>query len=175
MERKYLKITEYSSLLRDKIPIKESNEFDLEHDGDIIRTSIIKHDDNIMRSMQDEMTNGLDSLHNEAKFCEKSVPLDKVIILDDVDMANENQKLAYVFECPICLHTTMTTTPNLTFCPYCENTKFPPKVIALMNVAQLEDLVTEEDDVTTFVQVKDGKVIYQDMPKNDEKDIFHQY
>ena len=125
--------------------------------------------------MQNSLKDGLDSLHNEAKFCEKSVPLDKVIICDDLDIANEDQKLAYVFECPICLFTVISTNPGLDFCPHCENTKFPPKVVALMNVAQMEDLATEEDDLTTFVQIKDGKVIYQDMPKMEEKDLFHQY
>lgn len=158
--RKYLYITEYSNLLPHKVPVKESNEYDLKQKDSIIRSSIKDYDIN---SVSDNSTyNILD---------EKIIPLDKVFIYDDMDVElpkDSEQQIAYVFECPICLDITITTNKDYNFCENCENTKFLPKLIALINLEQMENIAIEDKDISEFILVKDNKVVFEDR-KNKQK------
>lgn len=159
---KYLHITEYSSLVPYKIPQKKPNEHDLVLDTSIIRSSF---DDN-----KCPIRESLDTVFDESKLVEKTIPLDDVIIYDNIDMANEDQKLAYVFECPICLEKTITTDPTFGFCPRCENNTFPPEVIALINVSQMEELAVDNPFLSTLIQVKGNKIIFKEEPKSIKKE-----
>ena len=75
-----------------------------------------------------------------------------------MDVLNDNQKLAYVLECPICLHKIITSDNNLDYCPQCENIQFPLDLVALINTDQMEELAIDNKDVTTLVIVKDGEI-----------------
>lgn len=153
--RKYLHITEYSSLIPYKLPCKKDNEFDLKIDNNIIRTSVNNYKTCISESY----------LSDDITLLEQTIPLDNIIIYDDIDNLNEDQKLAYVYECPICLNTTITS-KKLDFCPHCENTKFSPEVIALISTNQMEDIALNQSDVSTLYLIKDDKVILKDKQKD---------
>lgn len=158
--RKYLYITEYSNLLPHKVPVKESNEYDLKQKDSIIRSSIKDYDIN---SVSDNSTYSI--------LDEKIIPLDKVFIYDDMDVElpkDSEQQIAYVFECPICLDITITTNKDYNFCEHCENTKFLPKLIALINLEQMENIAIEDKDISEFILVKDNKVVFEDR-KNKQK------
>lgn len=159
----YLHITEYSKYApKHKIPERKKNEYDLIINDSIIRTSI----DNCSYKIKESF----DNIYQDSIVSEQSIPLKNIFIydkLDVIDADSSNQKLAYVFECPICLDIVITTDKNYSFCEKCENTKFPPKVIALINLEQMEDYAVEHKDCN-YVQVKDDKVVYE-CRKEEEK------
>lgn len=162
--KKYLRITEYCTHVPYRIPKIEKGQFDLTIDDDLIRSSVVTDQDS--KSLISE---GLHSVYNEALLSEKEIPLSNVFIYDDIDVDYE-QEIAYVFECPICLTTTITSKQNLDFCPYCENNKFPPNLIALVNTKQMEDIAVEHSDVSSLAVVKDNKIIFKDRPKVTEEE-----
>lgn len=154
---KYLHITEYSSMIPYKIPKIKIGEHDLEYNGNIIRTSVDTY--------REPIKEHFDYLSNDSKIYDKTIPLDNVVIYDEIDMENENQEIAYVFECPVCLEKTITTNSVLESCPHCENNKFAPQVIGLMNVSQMEEIAIEDADVSYYIQVEDGKIIIKSQPE----------
>lgn len=158
--RKFLHIIEYSgSSPKYKIPDKRSFEYDINYNGNLVRTFVDSNRDRIKES--------LDYIYDESKVAEKTIPLKDVIIYDNIDY-KEDQELAYVFECPICLNITITSDAGLDFCPHCENTKFAPNVIAILNIEQMDNIAIENKDVSGLIIVKDDKVIYREDKKNNE-------
>lgn len=162
---KYLHITEYSSLIPYKIPNKKENEHEFEFDGSVFRSFIDSHKEPIKESYGYY-------LPNEAELEEKTIPLDDIVIYDVLDLNNEDQKVAYIYECPVCLEKTITTTPILEFCPHCENAKFSPQVIGLINIAQMEEIAIDNADTCYYVQVKDNEVIVKEEPEKEKESIF---
>lgn len=160
--KKFLHITEYSSLKPYSLPVKSSNEFDLTIDNSIIRTYV--------DSNKNRIKENFDIIYDSSKLEEKTIPLDQVIIYDNLDLVNDNQQIAYIYECPICFNKTITTDFNLEVCPHCENPKFSPEVIGLMNTKQKENIAIYDDDVSTLIQVKDNKVVFKDLPKEVKDD-----
>lgn len=161
MPKKYLHITEYSSLIPHKIPNRKSNEHDLECDGNIIRTSV---DTN-----KEQIKENFDNVFNESKIYEKTIPLDDIVIYDNLDLVEENQKIAYIFECPVCLEKTITTDATFNYCPHCENTKFQPIVIGLMNLSQMEEIAVEDANSSSYIQVEGDKVVVKLLPEDSDK------
>lgn len=161
MLKRYLHITEYSSLIPHKIPNRKSNEHDLEYDGNIIRTSV---DIN-----KEQIKENFDNVFNESKIYEKTIPLDDIVIYDNLDLVEENQKIAYIFECPVCLEKTITTDATFNYCPHCENTKFQPIVIGLMNLSQMEEIAVEDANSSSYIQVEGDKIIVKLLPEDSDK------
>lgn len=156
--RRFLKITEYSSFMSNKIPERKTTDFDVQLDtGSTIRTSIVDSKSKVCEAFSNDP---LDDNIIEEKF----FPLDELIIYDDLDITNEDQKVAYVYECPVCFYKTVTTDPQYNFCPQCENSKFTPEVVGLIPLAQMEELEANDKDVTVF-QLKDDKLVYKYKPK----------
>lgn len=152
---KYLHIIEYSSR---KIPNKKDYEYDLiTAEGNIIRSSVDKYKEKIKENF--------DNVYNDSIIEEKTFPLNKVVIYDNYDLVNEDQKVAYVFECPVCLEKTITTDPTYSYCAHCENDKFAPVVVGLINVEQMEEIAIEEADISTYIFVKDGKIKIIEKPE----------
>lgn len=154
---KYLHIIEYSSLVPYKIPESKGNRFSLVLQDSVIQSYV---DDVKTRVME-----SIDYIMDDAKLSEVTVPLDNVIIYDNLDLDNEEQKLAYVFRCPVCQSVYISTNPTEDFCFICENDKFSPELVGLINVGQMEKIAVDENDVSTLIQIKDGKVVYKDEPK----------
>lgn len=161
MIKKYLHITEYSSLIPYKIPNRKVNEYDLEYNGNIIRTSVDTNKEQIKES--------LDTIFDESKIYEKTIPLDDIVIYDNLDIINEDQKVAYIFECPVCLEKTITTDATFNYCPHCENTKFQPLVIGLMNLSQMEEIAVEDADSSSYIQVEGDKIVVKLLPEDSDK------
>lgn len=155
--RKYLHITEYSSLIPYKIPKCKCEEHRFKYGESVIK-SFIDNNKTIIKE-------SFDTIYNDSVILEKSIPIDKIIIFDDLDVEDEEQTMQYVFECPVCLYNIVTTKQNIDFCPYCENDKFPPELIALINKEQMEELAVENADYTTLIQVKDNNIVFKDEPK----------
>lgn len=157
--KKYLHITEYSSNLKYKIPNRKHGEFDLELKDSIIRSKLDEFACPIRESF--------DTLFDQAKLEEQTIPIDDVYIYDDLDIEDDDQKIAYVFRCPICGRLTIQTNPNLDSCLQCEEQIFKPEVIGLINRDQMEDISINNSDVSTYIQIKNGKIkVY---PKEDDK------
>lgn len=154
---KYLYITEYSLDLKYKIPERKNNEFDLIIDNNLIRTTISNN--------QQKIKENFDYIYDESKLDEKVIPLNKVIIYDDIDMNDEEQEVAYVYICPICQNVTITDRPNLDFCTICENTNFPPELYALINLKQMEDIAINNSDISEYIQIKDDEIVFKDAPE----------
>lgn len=157
---KYLHITEYSSSIPYKIPKKKSNEHDLEFNGNIIRTSVDTNKERIKENF--------DYLFDESKILEDTIPLKDIIIYDNKDIENEDQKLAYVYECPICLEKTITTDSKFNYCPHCENDKFLPQVIGLIHPDQMDEIAIDNSDISYYIQVEDGNIVIRKEPKEKE-------
>lgn len=155
--RKYLHITEYSSLIPHKVPDCKKNEHSFKYGESIIR-SFIDSERKIIKE-------SFDSIYNDSIITEKSIPIDKIIIFDNIDIKDDEQEIQYVFECPVCLYNIITTDKHIDFCPYCENDKFPPQLIALINKDQTEELTVDNADSTTFIQVKDNNIVFRDESK----------
>lgn len=157
---KYLKITEYSKYSKNMLPNlngKFEHEFEL---GDsIIRTSVFSEKDRIYESYNTAVINKL----NELKIEENIIPLKDVVVYDEIDISDNEQKLAYVFECPICLYKILTTQSNVDTCPICENTNFPPRVIALINQEQMEDIAINNKDTSSLLLVDNDSIVYKDL------------
>lgn len=152
---KYLHITEYSSR---KIPNKKDYEYDLTTlEDNIIRSYVDNH--------REKIKENFDNFYNDSIIEEKTFPLNKVIIYDNYDLINEDQKVAYVFECPVCLEKTITTDPTYNYCAHCENDKFAPVVVGLINVEQMEEIAIEDADISTYILVKDGKIKIIEKPE----------
>ena len=153
--RKYLHIIEY--LKNCKIPERKEKEFDLDIDShSIIRSSVIAADyDKCKEQVKEDYT---DYLYKESELDNYVLPLDDVIIYDNIDV-DETQEIAYVFECPICLSKTITSDSELDFCPQCENSDFPFNLLALINTKQMEDLAINNDDITNVILTKDNNFL----------------
>lgn len=157
MKRKFLHITEYSSLIKHRVPERKENEFDLCLGDNIIRTTVNTNREQIK-----------ERYYNSSVIEEKTIPLDSVIIYDDMDILDEEQLIAYVYECPICKTITITTNPNYDFCNNCENTIFLPEVYALINIKQMEDIAINNSDISDYIRVKGDEIIFRDS-KDDKK------
>lgn len=106
-----------------------------------------------------------DTVYDSAKLDEEVIPLDDVVIYDNLDIVSDTQPLSYVYRCPVCLRTILTTESNLDFCPNCENTKFAPEVVGLLNKDLMDDIAIDDADETTYIQVKDDSIILRDERK----------
>ena len=160
---KYLHIVEYSTLIPYKIPIKESKDFDLYIDDSIIRSSVVSGKSKVSEKYSTDIL-------QDTVLDEKFLPLEDVIVYDDIDIRNNDQKVAYVYECPVCFNITITTDPNFDFCTHCENSKFTPKLVGLINIEQMEEIAVNENDTSSYVQIKNDKIIYKSSPtKRKEK------
>lgn len=164
--KKHLHIVEYSRF--GKIPVKESFEHEVTLDnGNIIRTSV--HNDVEENDYISDVDRIINVYNNESKIEEKNIDLDNVIIYDNLDIESP-QSLAYVYECPICLNTTITTDPEIDMCPQCGNKKYPFNVIALINTNQMEEIATEDDDVSSLIIIKDNKL--EILPRKQKENMY---
>lgn len=144
---KFLHIVEYSTLIKYKIPERKRNEYQIKIGESILRSYI---DDN-------EHIICDDSIYNDSKLCEKTIPLDKIIIYDDFDVIEDkDQKLLYVFECPICFNTIISFNSDLELCEICNNSLFKPKLVALLNNEQYEDISKQ------IKQLEQDSITYED-------------
>ena len=160
--KKYLHIIEYSKL--GKIPKKESFEHEFKYLNSIFRVSVKKAENKEM------VKESFNPYYNSSKLDEKIFELKDTIIFDDIDILDE-QELAYIYECPICLYKIITSSNNIDFCPQCENTQFPFNLIALLNTEQMEELAIDNKDVTSLVILKDGKIQIFDRPKTEGENL----
>lgn len=159
--KKFLKITEY--ITNNKLQNKKDNEFEFNIDGHLIRSCVCQGEDKEI--VKESFTNYQD----QDKEIENTIlPLNRVIIYDNKDI-DLDQKLAYVFECPVCLTTIITSNKDLDYCPHCENVTFPFELLALVNTEQMEDIGIEHSDISDLIVVKDNKIEF--IKKDDEKDI----
>lgn len=159
-EKKYLRLIEYSLLAPHKIPERKQGEFDCILKNSIIRTKVCDED---TARIQESFT-----IYNEAKVEDRVIPLKDVIIYDNKDV-NQEQEIAYVFECPLCLNTIMSSSKDIDLCPRCENTKFVPELIALINVKQMEDIAINDKENSSLIIVKDNEIVFKDLPENKEQ------
>lgn len=161
---KFLHITEYSSLIPYKIPECKCNEHSLRHDNSIIRSYI----DNSKTIIKESF----DTIYNDTIIMEKTIPIKDMIIYDNINIADDEQQIAYVFECPICLYKTITTDKNIDFCPHCENDKFTPQVVALINTSQMKELAFDNYEDTTYIKVVDDNIVFEDRPIIKNENLF---
>lgn len=149
---KFLCISEYSDY--GIIPNRKNYEYELKLGDRHIRSFVFSGDKD--KEQVKESIN--DPLFNEAKISSDVIPLDKVIIYDNKNLVpnNPDQKIAYVYVCPICLTTLISNDNDLDFCPHCENTKFSPELKALVNMDQMEDIAIEESDSSLLIIKKDN-------------------
>lgn len=167
--KKYLHIIEYSKL-NNKIPKKESFENEFTIGNSLYRTSIVSSDKSTKEEIKESLNNdSFYNIYNENKLSEDIINIDDVIIYDDIDIKDKNQKLAYVFECPVCLYKTITTDKDLDFCPQCENVTFPFNLIALINTEQMEDIAIDNKDISKLIIVKDNKIVFEDKPEDKDR------
>lgn len=157
---KYIHTVEYSPLGR--IPPKLSGEYEFNCAGNIVRASLVEGDSK--RQIKEQF----DPYYNNSKLEEKIIPFQNVIIVDDLDLQDKTQKLVYVFECPVCLNTIVSTNPKCHWCPQCENQTYDLDLVAIINQDLMEDMAIEEADDSTIVFVKDGKVIKQLAPGEED-------
>lgn len=151
---KRLHITEYSKFC--KLPIKESYEHDVKlSTGNIIRTSVQKDNE----EYKTDINKIIDTYNKVTNVVEDiSIPLTDIIIYDNLDIADPDQELAYVLECPVCLNTTVATNHKIPACPQCGNAEFPFTVKALVSLDQMEELAIDNKDETSLIIIKDGEV-----------------
>lgn len=166
--RKFLHITEYFNI-PNKLPIKRNNEHSFKLDDKIFYTSVVTGDDYATKEQIKESYKN-DTIYNDSIVDTTILPLDRVIIFDDLDI-DPAQKIVYVFECPICLYTVITSNKDFDFCPQCENTEFPFILKALINTEQMEELAIDNSDITTLVIVKDGtiKLVCEPEPEKEKE------
>lgn len=155
--KKFLKISEYSKL--GKIPNKKDFEHEFNIDNSIFRSSVC-----IAENKETIKESFYDMLYNNSKIDEVIIPLDKIVIYDDLDV-DKTQKLAYTYECPVCLNKIISSDANLNYCPQCENETFPLTVIALLNIDQMEDIAINDKDVSKLIIVKDNEIKFIDEPE----------
>lgn len=161
---KYLHIVEYSKY--GKIPVKESFEHEFKTtDGNIVRSSVVKDKENKNYDSFEDIINTYNKLSGVVE--DKTISLKDVIIYDNLDIDNLDQKLVYVLECPVCLNRTITSDSKIDTCPQCGNSDFPFIVKALINQEQMEELAIDNDDVTTLIIVKDDEIKLIDKPKGE--------
>lgn len=146
--KKYLRTIEYSPL--GKIPKKEEKEFEFIYNNSIIRTKVFNNDS------KTKIEESIDSYYNNSIIDSNVLCIDDVIIYDDINI-NDNQELAYVFECPVCMYTSITSDKDMDFCPQCENTNFPLKLISLINIDQMNDIAINDKE-STLIVVNDDKI-----------------
>lgn len=152
--KKHLIISEYLNHPNIKLPEKLATEFEFCIGNKIYRTKVIKEsyaNDIIYAKTEEEENSQIDK---------KEIDLNNVIIYDNLDVI-DSQELAYVYNCPVCLSTTISSEANLDFCPSCENAKFPLELVALINTEQMEELAVDEDN--SLVLFKDGKIVFKDI------------
>ena len=142
---KYLYISEYSLLDKKHIPEKLNNEYEFKIDNSLIRGRIFESTKQDLDCAKEEACNLYDSICNQSRIADDIIPLDDIIIYDNLDI-NDKQEIAYVFECPICLTKIITSDSKLNICPRCENTEFDFDLLALINTKQVEDLSNIEDN-----------------------------
>lgn len=151
--RKYLTISEYLNSSSIKLPEKQNTEFEFCIKDRIYRTSV-------KESYEDMITYAKPEDEENSQISKKDIDLSDVIIYDNLDVI-DSQELAYVYNCPVCLSTTISSEANLDFCPSCENAKFPLELIALINTEQMEELAVDEDN--SLILFKDGKIVFKDI------------
>lgn len=157
---KYIHTTEYSPLGR--IPDIKDDEYEFQHLGNIFRVSIAEGESK--RQIKEQF----DPYYNNSKLEEKIIPLQNVVIVDDLDIQDRTQKLVYVFECPVCLNTIVSTDPKYDWCPQCENQTYDLNLIAIINQELMEDIAIDEADDSTVMFIKDGKLIKTIAPGEDD-------
>ena len=158
---KYLEIKEYSSIVKNKIPEIKDKEHELILKESVIHSKIVDKDDN-------DMTTSLYSdMSDSIKIDDMSIPLNQVYIYDDLYIGDESQNIAYVYECPICYHTIISTEPNLETCPHCGNNRFPLDVKGLINTSQMEEIAFDNSDVSTYIYIDKDDNIKVFMPNED--------
>lgn len=148
---KYLHTIEYSPLGR--IPDIQDREYEFKHLGNVFRASIV--DGESKRQIREQF----DPYYNNSKLEEKIIPLKDIIIVDDLDIEDKTQKLAYVFECPVCLNVIVSTNPKYDWCPQCENQTYDLNLIAIVNQELVEDMAIDEADESTVMFIKDNRLI----------------
>lgn len=148
---KYIHTIEYSPLGR--IPEKLDSEYEYNYGGNIFRASIVEGESK--RQIKEQF----DPYYNSSKLEEKIIPLKDILIIDDLDLQDKNQKLVYVFECPVCLNIIVSTDPKAFYCEQCENQTYDLNLIAIIPQELVEEMAVEESDDTTIVFLKDNKVI----------------
>lgn len=154
----YLHIVEYSAMRPTRIPRLKFRQFRYKIGESVYHAYI----DNSRVRIKEDFDKPLEE---DSKISEDTISLDDVILVDDLDLDKESQKLAFVYECPVCLNKTITTASNYDFCPHCENSRFSPEVIGIINVPLMEDIAVNHPENTTFIQTKDGKVVFKDVSK----------
>lgn len=159
---KYLKITEYCSAFKNKIPELKTNEHQLQLKESVVHSSIIDKNDNEPISI-----NPYDNYFNENKIEDINIPLDQVYIYDDLSINNNEQDIAYVYQCPICYHTIISTEPNLSICPHCGNERFSFDILGLINTTQMEEIAFDNSDTSTYIYIDKNNNIKVFMPEND--------
>nr|CAI9751327.1 hypothetical protein DGKKSRWO_DGKKSRWO_CDS_0047 [uncultured phage]CAI9752193.1 hypothetical protein CVNMHQAP_CVNMHQAP_CDS_0047 [uncultured phage] len=156
--KKFLHIVEYAKGM--KIPEKLDEEYEFYYCNSIFRTSIKE------ASSKEKVKESFDPYYNNVKLDEQVIDLGNILIYDNIDI-KDDQTLAYVYECPVCLNKTITSDKNLDYCPQCEQTKFPFDLIAIVNTDQMEDIAIKNDDVSTLIIVNGDKIVFKETKKED--------
>lgn len=152
---KYLHILEYSKF-SNFLPILESFEHEFTINNSIFRTSIVESDS------KEKIKESFNPIYNNQKLDEEIIPLTDVVIYDNIDVIPE-QKLAYVYQCPVCLNVTISSdNKTMEYCPQCENSTFDFDLIAIINTEQMEEIAINEKENTSLVLVKDDEVVMVD-------------
>lgn len=160
----YLHIVEYSSAMPKRIPKIKAGQYEYKVGESVFHAFIDKYRVRIKEDLDTTM------MEDEVKLDENTIPLDDVILVDDVNIDKETQKLAFVFECPVCLSKTISTNSQFDFCPHCENPRFSPEVIGLISVPLMEDIAVNHPETNTLIQIKDDKVVFKDTKKEEAED-----
>lgn len=151
---KYLYIREYLKTKKG-IPIKKNNEYDLDLKDRIIRSSVIAKNTYDKSIVYESINNTQDKqLYNDVTVDTVIIPLDNIILYDYLDI-DRTQKLAYVYECPICLSNIISSDKDIEYCPHCENSTYPFNLLALVNIDQTRDFSKTKDDKNISVKFND--------------------
>lgn len=151
---KYLYIREYLKTKKG-IPIKRNNEYDLDFGDRIMRSSIITSDTHNKSIVYESINNTQDKqLYNDVIIDTVVIPLDNIILYDYLNI-DRTQKLAYVYECPICLSNIISSNKDIECCPHCENDVYPFNLLALINIDQTRDFSKTKDDEPISVKFND--------------------
>lgn len=155
--KKFLYVVEYAKGLN--IPDLKFNEHETQFGNSTIRSSVEEG------YTKKDIKESINTYYNNSKVEETVIPLDDVLVYDNIDADIDKQEIAYVFECPICSSVTITSEHDIDFCPQCENTEFPFNLLALIPVQQMEEIGIDNKDVSTLVLVKDDNVVMVDLPE----------
>lgn len=148
---RYIHTIEYSPL--GKIPKKKDNEHEFNYFGNIMRVSIAEGDS------PTQIKESFNPIFNESKLEEQIIPLQNIVIVDDLDIQKPEQRLVYVYECPVCLNHIVSTDSNCYWCPQCENQTYDLNLVAIIDKELLDEMAVEDADATTIICVKGDKIV----------------